>query len=94
MNNILTIFLVILINIIYSSANQENACKLKMATNKMAIFKQDKLIFNEGVLDEERFGINSSKPYISSAEDELEYFYILENKLSNTHNHDKIVNSI
>ena len=94
MKNIFIIFIIIQINLKYFSANKENTCKLKMASNKMSIFKQDKVIFNEGVLDEERFGKNANNPYIISAEDEIEYFYILENKLSNKQNHDKIVNII
>lgn len=92
MNKTFLIIIIIYANVIFSDALRESSCKLKMASSKMSVFKQDKLIFNEGVIDEERFGKNAYNSYIISAEDEIDYFYILENKLSNNSNHDKIVN--
>jgi hypothetical protein len=85
-----TIFIIIL-NVIYTLALKENSCKLKMAASKMSVFRQEKLIFNEGVLYEERFGKNAFDPYVISTEDQIEYFYIMENKISNKHSHEKIV---
>ena len=82
---------VIIINVVYTLVMRENSCKLKMASSKMSVFRQDKLIFNEGIIDKERFGKNAYMPYVISSEDHIEYFYIMENKITNKHNHQKIV---
>jgi len=94
MNKLFLTLIIILINIIFSEALKESSCKIKMASSKMSVFKQDKLIFNEGLIDEERFGKNAHNSYVVSAENQIDYFYILEDKLSKKHNHDKIVNFI
>jgi hypothetical protein len=93
MNKTFLIFIIILINVIFSKSSKfkESSCKIKMASSKMSVFRQDKLIFNEGLIDEERFGKNAYNSYIISADDQIDYFYILENKLSSIHTHDKIV---
>jgi len=86
----LSIFIIIL-NTLCTFSLRESSCKLKMASSKMSVFRQDKLIFNEGIIDEERFGKNASMPYVISSEDQIEYFYIMESKIGNNHNHEKIV---
>jgi hypothetical protein len=69
-----------------------NNCKLKMALNRMAFLKaDDQLIFNEGLLKSDVYGENATHPYTSPNENEIEYFYIFEDKIVNVHNHDKIV---
>jgi hypothetical protein len=54
--------------------------------------KDDKLIYNEGKIEDEKFAENSINPYEAHSVDSIEYFYIFEDKLVNKHeNHDKIV---
>jgi hypothetical protein len=51
----------------------------------------EKLIFNEGVIEDEEFKENSLSSYVTPAEDLIEYFYIFEAKPADHTNHDKIV---
>jgi hypothetical protein len=72
--------------------SKANNCKIKMAMNRMAFVKaDDKLIFNEGILNSDVYGENSTHAFTSPFENEIEYFYIFEDKIVNVHNHDKIV---
>jgi hypothetical protein len=93
-NKKMFLILVISLFLIITSVNstQGNSCKIKMATNRMAFAKSEKLIFNEGVLDTQSFGHDAVDPHITSSDNQIEYFYIFEDKLINKHeNHDKIV---
>ena len=90
-----TLFLIITVLSFANPMNslEGNSCKIKMATNRMAFAKSDKLIFNEGVIDTQSFGEKAADPHTTSADNQIEYFYIFEDKLVNVHqNHDKIVN--
>jgi len=51
----------------------------------------ERLIFNEGIIEMEEFKENSYYPYTTTAENKLEYFYIFESKAADHNNHDKIV---
>lgn len=88
------LFIFISLFLILSSVNSTriNSCKIKMATNRMAFAKSEKLIFNEGVLDQNNFSQNSVDAHVTSSDNLIEYFYIFEDKLVNKHEkHDTIV---
>ena len=85
-------FLIYLVYSAYSTELKANNCKIKMASDRMAFAKEsDQLIYNEGILNSEKFGEKASLPYTTPFENFLEYFYIFEDKIVNVHNHDKIV---
>ena len=72
-------------------SQSENNCKIKMSNSKMSIFKlQDKLIYNEGIIDD-IWKENSSPPYIFTLDEDIQYFYIMESNLADSKNKDKIV---
>jgi hypothetical protein len=71
---------------------KENNCKIKMSQRKID-FTDDsntKLIYNEGVLNS-MWDESSSNNYISPSDSDIEYFFIVEIKFANDHNHDVIV---
>lgn len=80
--------LLLVINFIFGSKN----CKIKVAKNKLSFAKNNEdLIYNEGVLNL-KYLPNSKEPYVTSNEDHIEYFYILEDILTYPHdNHEQIV---
>jgi hypothetical protein len=85
---LIVITLFYLINLAISSKN----CKIKVAKNRMSFAKNnDELIYNEGILNP-NYLPNTKVPYVTSDDDHIEYFYILEDMITYPHdNHDEIV---
>ncbi len=82
------IFFIIVVSKVYS----DNNCKLRMSNSKMSIFRDSgKLIYNEGVINSDWQG-EVGTPYVVNSDEDIQYFYIMENKLADNSNKDKIVN--
>jgi hypothetical protein len=89
---ILNYFVILLIAVAIECADSN--CKIKMSNSKMSIFKdQEKLIFNEGYTDP-TWNDNANIPYVANSDEDIQYFYIMENKLTDFNNKDKIVHFI
>jgi hypothetical protein len=67
-------------------------CSLKISDNKMATFKNNSMIYDNGIISE-RFRSNWPKPYIADFSKEIEFFYTLELHYENiTVEHKELVN--
>jgi hypothetical protein len=84
----LKIILVILLLIKYSI--EDNNCKIKMSQKSITDLTNQKLIYNEGALNN-TWDESSPHPYNAAHDSDIDYFYIVEFKFSNAHNHDVIV---
>lgn len=91
-SKMLTLFIYSFIFIMLSMNVIAKDCKIKMAKSGVGLGKPgQKLIYNEGAIEDEEFKENALKPYTTSNEDTIEYFYIFEQKAANHGNHDKVV---
>ena len=56
----------------------QKVCNLRIAENKMSVFKGNDIIFDNGRLNENRYSINAIVPYISEVSKDIEYLYAWE----------------
>jgi hypothetical protein len=83
------IFLIFANAVLYTKT--DNICNIKISNSKMSIFRDsEKLIYNDGKIDQ-TWTDNTSTPYVATSDEDIQYFYIMENKLTNSNNKDNIV---
>lgn len=91
MTQIKNLYCLVIICILLSKVLSENNCKIKMSQSKIN-FTGDpsQLIYNEGAVNS-KWDSSSSKLIESEKDNDIEYFYIFEQKFATHKNHDTIV---
>ncbi len=62
----------------FSKILSENVCNLRLADNKLSVFKGNDIIFDNGNLNSFKYEENALVPYISENFKDIEYFYAWE----------------
>jgi hypothetical protein len=58
--------------------SSQKVCNLRIAENKISVFKGNDIIFDNGRLNENRYSNNAIVPYISEVSKDIEYLYAWE----------------